>query len=148
MFHYSASSHWDSKVSRTHSFSKKSLLPCESARCRHIPIDPTGMFLDLPPRPKLAPKLAPVGKGSLWTPFLHFCGFFMPQIRFWKPSPFLFSFLHGSGLISEHLSLWSASDRPGSQTPRRSCGSALDPRFRGRAQFDEDGADGNSKDDG
>ena len=24
----------------------------------------------------------------------------------------------------------------------------LDPRFRGRAQFDEDGADGNSKDDG
>ena len=25
---------------------------------------------------------------------------------------------------------WSASDRPGSQTPRRSCGSALDPRFR------------------
>ena len=48
----------------------------------------------------------------------------------------------------EHLSLWSASDRPGSQTPRRSCGSVLDPRFRGRAQFDEDGADGNSKDDG
>ena len=26
--------------------------------------------------------------------------------------------------------MWSASDRPGSQTPRRSCGSALDPRFR------------------
>ena len=25
--------------------------------------------------------------------------------------------------------LWSAWDRPGSQTPRRSCGSALDPRF-------------------
>ena len=28
------------------------------------------------------------------------------------------------------LSVWSAWDRPGSQTPRRSCGSALDPRFR------------------
>ena len=26
--------------------------------------------------------------------------------------------------------MWSAWDRPGSQTPRRSCGSALDPRFR------------------
>ena len=26
--------------------------------------------------------------------------------------------------------VWSAWDRPGSQTPRRSCGSALDPRFR------------------
>ena len=26
--------------------------------------------------------------------------------------------------------VWTAWDRPGSQTPRRSCGSALDPRFR------------------
>ena len=44
-----------------------------------------------------------------------------------------------------HLSQvrWSAWNRPGSQTPRRSYGSGLDPRFSGRGQFDEDGADGN-----